>query len=382
MKLFVIVATPVYATLFWAIVFLTNKIKRDQAKFSLGIFMALATILYCCHALFFLKYSSLYLTIDALYLFTSLSVYPMYYLYVRLLTCDEKFQLNRLLHFIPSVLLAFALVSLQLSALPDEKNDYLNNVLINNDIHAAFGSGHSGWLARIFFISRMIFAVQVVYYLIQGYRLASAFNDRIKHYYSSLEDRQLMWVKLLSLMFLAASMASTVFNIIGRGRFLDNENLLVIPSAIFSSLLFFVGMHGNKQKNSIPEVISSYSLIEQPIVRGISHNQHKDRLMHLMRHERIYLEPDLTINQVSGKLCASNEVVASLISQEYGEDFNSFINRYRTGFACQLLKKKATNTFNLDKIAQESGFMSKSSFVTAFKVHEGISPQKYIQRIQ
>ncbi len=52
---YLIVATPVYVTLFWALVFLTGPVFRNRARFILGIFMIVAAILYSCHALFFLK---------------------------------------------------------------------------------------------------------------------------------------------------------------------------------------------------------------------------------------------------------------------------------------------------------------------------------------
>jgi AraC-like DNA-binding protein len=376
MKLYITVALPVVTSLFWAIVLLRNY-HKDNAKFSLGIFMALTTLLYACHALFFLNNNLLYLKVDSLYLLASLSVYPTYYIYVRLLTIDEKLHVGHLKHFIIPVILSVILSILHIAAPLEQEQHYFQNTLLANNVHSIFSEGSSAWLSRVFYISRLIFAFQVFIYLAQGYKIASKHNKRLKHYYSNLENRQLVWIKLLSIIFWTASTASTVFNIIGRGQFVQNSDSLIIPSIIFSSIIFTVGLQGSKQKISI--IKHACKNISTQQTSNIEKN--KKDLAILIRKYNVYLEPDITLQQVSNLINARQEDIKRLISQEYGEDFNSFINRHRTGHARQLIKSGSNKSFNAYKIAKESGFSSKTSFIHAFKTHEGVSLKKYVKQI-
>ena len=105
---FLLAATPVYTTLFWAIVFISGA-SRSKPRLMLALFMFTASLLYTCHMIYFQCYQDIYLTLDALYLFTSLAVYPLFYWYIKLLTIENNLRVYNLLPLAPGLVLAISL---------------------------------------------------------------------------------------------------------------------------------------------------------------------------------------------------------------------------------------------------------------------------------
>ncbi|MGE4434038.1 MAG: hypothetical protein AB7D40_08490, partial [Bacteroidales bacterium] len=102
---------PVYVTFFWFLLLLTTTKKEERPKRFLGLFMFVAFLLYVGHLLFFSDLWPLYYWMDPVYQFASLLVYPLYYIYFRLLMVDNRFQFKRhAFYFIPSVLLVLLYV--------------------------------------------------------------------------------------------------------------------------------------------------------------------------------------------------------------------------------------------------------------------------------
>jgi AraC-like DNA-binding protein len=378
---FITVTTPVYITLFWAIVFLTGNNIHSRPKLMLSIFMLVAAMLYTCHAVFFMNFRDIYLALDPLYLFTSLSVYPLYYWYIKLLTSESHLEPYNLVHLVPAMTLAIFLELFLIFATPEEQLQYYQGVLVDNDWSLLAAPGNAGWLARIFIASRMIFALQVLFYLMLGYRQAGKHNDRLEDFYSNTENRKLVWIKLLNISFMTFSTASMVFNFLGRGRFLNHNSLLIIPSALFSSLLFIVGLQGNKQSDSIQEMEPEAENNFHEIFSVKSNNHLKERLHEVMVKDRMYLVPDLKITTLCKILNTNRTYISNMINDEAGCNFNSYVNRFRIEHALDLMNQQGGKDLVIDYIAQESGFGSSSAFIRAFKLYKGMPPGRYLNSI-
>lgn len=379
--LYILIAvTPFYITLFWSIVFLSKGPVKKPPFFTLGVFMVLSAGLYLSHALYFLGFYNAYLSVDAFYMFASLSVYPMYFWYVKMLTSETDFNYINLLHFIPAIALSVVMLALHLVASFDERMSYFRRVLIDNDLTVVVEKGNAGALARIFLISRIYFAFQVFYYLIRGYRLADRYNDRIAAFYSNMQQRQLLWVKLLSLIFLFTSVSSLIFNIIGRGIFLENKEMLLFPSLLFSALLFMIGYQGNLQVFTIKDVVCDESNVHHYAVPVDAREILKKRLIELMEKEQLFLLPDLRISLLCERLHTNRTYISGLINDEFGESFNAFVNRYRVKYVCAIMQqRRVESNYSLDYLATEAGFGSASSFIRSFKQLKGVTPGKYMK---
>ena len=376
---YLIVLTPLNITLFWSIVFLTNRFSSNKARFWLGIFMLMVALLYGCHATYFLGYHDLYLQADTLYLFSSLSVYPMYYIYVRLLTCDLGLRKFYVWHFIPAALLVVTLLSINIFASAEEKRIYFESVLIKNKWPMEGATGTVKAMAAVFFTSRVIFGLQVLAYLGLGYRLLQKYDSRISNFYSNLEGRELIWVKLLTISFLLTSFVSLIANILGRGIFLENILLLAVPSLLFSLLFFIIGLQGNKQDHRIKALKKDEDEILVPEMGQTlqKHNNLQQELLNVLEKEKLYLNPDLRVTDLCRSLMTNRTYLSNLMNNELRVSFNDLINQYRVSHAKRLIEEDNTNLFSLGFIAVESGFGSISSFNRAFRKVVGKSPGTY-----
>ncbi|MBN2636955.1 MAG: AraC family transcriptional regulator [Prolixibacteraceae bacterium] len=371
----IIVLTPIYISLFWSLVFLTNKFSVNKARYWLGIFMLVVAVLYGCHAAYFLGYKELYLKIDSLYLLTGLSVYPMYYIYVRLLTCDLSIKSTYILHFLPAVVLFSAL--LLTGSLLNTANDlkYYESVLIENRWPGHDAAPLLKLRAAVFFLSRIIFGLQTLIYLSLGFLLAKKYNQRIANFYSNMEGRELVWVKLLTASFLITSVASFVVNALGRGLFFNNNLILAIPAALFSTLFFIIGLQANQQNFTIKTLDEDEGkdIFETKSVVNLQNNKLKSNLLKLLEKEKIYQQPELKITDLCKKLNTNRTYLSNLINNDFQLSYNDFINQYRVNHAISMLQTESGKTQPLSDIAHASGFGSLSSFNRAFKKHKGVT---------
>jgi AraC-like DNA-binding protein len=374
--------TPFYVTFLWSLVFLTRPVSQNRARFLLGIFMFLSAVLYFCHASFFLGFHDFYINLDTVYLFASLSVFPVYYWYVKLLTVETNFNFQNLWHFFPALCVASIIGFFHAVTDSSVRWDYFDKVLIKNDFSVVVQKDSVGWMARIFFLSRIVFAVQVFVYLIRGYKFAHSYNSRVAEFYSNLKDRQLIWVKMLSIVFLITSASSIVFNFLGRGIFLNEKYLLIVPSLMFSALLFLIGYQGSLQNYTVKDFEEEESEVHILPSGGESREKLRLRLIRIMEDEELYRMPDLRITTVCKKLNTNRTYVSGVINEEFGDSFNSFVNRYRVKYACDIMKGHNGGNYSLDYLAAEAGFGSTSSFIRSFKQFEGVTPGKYLRSVE
>jgi len=379
----IIVLTPIYVSLFWSFVFLTSVFSANKARFWLGIFMLVVAVLYSCHAGFFMGYSNFYLKVDSLYLLTGLSVFPLYYIYVRLLTCDVGLKWSYLVHFIPAVVLSAVLIFLTFDASFDERQVYYSEVLVRNRWPET-QSLIIRSMAFVFFASRFVFGFQVIGYLVAGYLLAKKYDHRIADFYSNLEGKQLIWVKLLTVSFLLTSIASLVVNAIGRGLFMTNDLVLSVPSALFSTLFFIIGLQGNKQDYTIRSLVEDEERDQLALTASSDfyREELKADLIDILEARQVYLESELRITELCRVLNTNRTYLSNLINKEFKLSFNDLINLYRVKHAVSLIDNNKANDLSLSDIAADSGFGSLSSFNRAFKKVKGVTPGQYRNEVK
>ena len=375
-----VIYTPMYVTAFWAFVLLFTPIKKNRAKYFLGLFMVAAFFLYFSHTLFFKQQFIVYLILDPVYMFTSLSVYPLYYWYIKLLTEETELKIKNIRLLFPGFFLAAITLVIYLAMPRIERIQYLQNFLLErNNLNEL--SLLSKIQALVFLLGRVVFSVQVVFFLILGRKLVIRYNNHISNFYSNLEDKTILWVNYLLYSFVATSTMSIVFNIIGRSVFIEYPAWLLLPSFIFSVLLFFIGFLGYMQNHSVMEFQEDEK--QEPAIQQNSWNfeQLSSELLQLFESGKIYLEPNLKITHVCAKLNSNRTYISRLINNEFNATFNEFVNRYRVEEAKKILQNDSSQKFSLNHISESAGFGSASSFNRIFKDLVGLTPGQYREEI-
>jgi len=139
--------------------------------------------------------------------------------------------------------------------------------------------------------------------------------------------------------------------------------------------------------NFQPQLLTSYTkpLQLQPGTIDVAHQDlswmqdWKLKVDQTMEGQKIYLEPELTLTELSKKIGTNASLLSKVINGSYGKSFNDYVNELRVREVIRLLQSPAYQNFNLLGIAYDAGFNSKSTFNRAFKKVTGKSPKEYLQ---
>lgn len=101
----------------------------------------------------------------------------------------------------------------------------------------------------------------------------------------------------------------------------------------------------------------------------------KMRLLTVMSEERPYLDPSLTLTDLTRTVGINTTVLSHLINKGFDKNFNDFINEYRINEVKS--KLRAADDETVLAIAFDSGFNSKATFNRAFKKFTGMTPREY-----
>lgn len=103
-------------------------------------------------------------------------------------------------------------------------------------------------------------------------------------------------------------------------------------------------------------------------------------LIHLMENERIYLNPALSLTDLSEITKEPRNTISEVLNIYKGQNFYQFVNSFRVEHAKKLLTNPVNINKNILEIAFDCGFNSKTTFYTAFKYFVGINPLEYRKR--
>lgn len=115
-----------------------------------------------------------------------------------------------------------------------------------------------------------------------------------------------------------------------------------------------------------------------PTVPNTDYSEWKPKIEHLFREQKLYLEPELSLSDLATKLKTNTSVLSAAINQNFGKNFNDFVNEYRVEEVKRQLKDPANTHLSLLGVALECGFNSKSTFNRAFKKFTGQSPKEFV----
>jgi ligand-binding sensor domain-containing protein/AraC-like DNA-binding protein len=101
------------------------------------------------------------------------------------------------------------------------------------------------------------------------------------------------------------------------------------------------------------------------------------RLLHLMEEEKLFLDPDLTLRDLSQRLRIHYNHLSQIINERFGLSYNEFINKYRIEEAKRKLADPKERESSILDILLSTGFYTKSVFNAAFKKFEGVTPSEY-----
>ncbi|MNX92103.1 DNA-binding transcriptional regulator AraC [compost metagenome] len=127
----------------------------------------------------------------------------------------------------------------------------------------------------------------------------------------------------------------------------------------------------------VKDIVSEEKINAPNVENEKTYNEELLKLQQYMEEEKPFLNPSLTIQDVSNDIQIPVRDLSLLINHKLEQHFYDFINSYRIENAKNILKDVTKNKVTILEILYEVGFNSKSSFNTAFKKHTGFTPTNF-----
>jgi len=221
--------------------------------------------------------------------------------------------------------------------------------------------------------------LQLLIYWILAFRLLHRHNSSIREVSAELQKIDLKWLKymLLGIATLMLLWYNQVFRINEElVRFTGIGYLLAIYAIAFFSLRQGeVYAYAATEKPALQELIEKKST--NPRLTENDIQQLKTRLDQLMTREQLFTDSDLNLPLLAERMEISVHELSYLLNKGYGQNFYQYINQHRVTRVKELMLSEKHRHLSILGIAFEAGFNSKTTFNTAFKKIEGMSPAEY-----
>jgi AraC-like DNA-binding protein len=100
----------------------------------------------------------------------------------------------------------------------------------------------------------------------------------------------------------------------------------------------------------------------------------------LMEQEKLYQEPELTLNHLANKLKIPTYQVSQSLNEGMKKNFYDLVNGYRVEEAKRLLLDPKNGNYTILSVGFEAGFNSKTTFNTVFKKFTGLTPTEFKEK--
>ncbi len=346
--------------------FLFFRRHQKRANIYLALFFLSQTV--ACFS-YFVRYNGLFFFTSYPYLFfIGESFYflamPSIYLYLKEIAFSKSDSVwSRVVHFIPFILVSLFYVVIF----------HIHSVEVKQSIL------QSGYVAKSPVFKYAYTATlygQIGSYIIAGLFVIRKYRMLIKDEFSTIERINLSWLKFVLYGFFFAWLTS-----IG-GVFITlspaHSSLLwsainLLAFFVFFIIAFYRGL-------SQPELFAGIE--EKPRYSSSKLNRsdadtYASQLATHMEKEKPYLNPDVSLQDVSSQLSIPPRYLSQVINEHYQKNFFDFINQYRIEEAKKLIQDPANANKKMFAILCDAGFNSKSSFNAAFKKNVGMTPSEF-----
>ena len=230
-------------------------------------------------------------------------------------------------------------------------------------------------------IAMALMVIVFWYFLIKAIRLFRNHQQQISG--SPPSPEQVLATKWTRVLLIAMTLIATVwaltifssilFNLSGLAFFAPIEIILVI-------FVYWIGLRGYQQTRVV-------YVNEQKAVKTYMDNvdpEEAEKCVFLLKDamdiEKLYLDPELTVNKVAGHLAISPKLISAVLNGQLKKGFSVFVNEYRIAEVKEKMLHPDNSRLTLAGLALNSGFNSVATFQRVFKASENMSPKEFLAR--
>ena len=365
----ILLLTPIYITLFWSITLTGNKKNQSIPQLLLSRFMLIPVMCFISLFLYYAPFPTVYPYFDCALQFSISLIFPVYYIYFRLLTIDEKFSIKAHARYLIIPVLLATIYSVEVYLTPwKEFTTWLF------DENAFTNSQNIKFLSITRDIIRIHFILQFIITFISNQLLINKYAVKAEQYYSDMDEENYNNAKNLNYCILIIFVISFITFAVVHELLLPKETLLYIVLSISSIMFYLIGYIGNKQIPINPGYDSINNTDVQNQIEIIPIDSRK-KILHKMllqfEEEKIYLNSQLNIMDLVQAVGTNRTYISSIINQHYNQNFCSFVNSYRINELESVLMNNPDYTNEI--LADSCGFGSLNSLKRAIFAKTGMS---------
>jgi AraC-like DNA-binding protein len=359
--------TPLLVTLFWTILLNFDTKHHTNPQRILGKIMLLAFLVFFFNIFIFIPVKICVPFFEPLLQFAALLLYPMFYIYIRLLTVDDKFSFKVHARFLIVPTLIFLLYVAGMLVTPFE--EYKKWVFDRSNYQSL--SPGVQYLKFILLLIRITIIVQIIAVAAGNFILIKKYGNKAGQYYSHLEDDNASTVQLSNLVFLCVGIVAIFWASMGRSYFMHDMTaflptlISICVTVVYATMFFTIGWIGQKQKALNPTFeIETEEFTHDTRSINVAQIELLKKILVLFNEEKIYLDMNLTILDVAQSIGTNRTYISSIINQQYDQNFCTFVNSFRVDELEKVVKKNPS--FSLEVLSESCGFGTVHSLKRAF----------------
>ena len=114
--------------------------------------------------------------------------------------------------------------------------------------------------------------------------------------------------------------------------------------------------------------------------REFDYERMKNKICALLEREKLYLNPDIRVNDIAQKLCTNKNYVAQAIKSRMNKNFCQLIHYYRVREAMRIYALNPE--MSMKELARSVGFNSMTTFNAAFSRVTGYTPAEWAREFR
>ena len=304
---------------------------------------------------------------------------PLAYLYVRsVLNNESRFEKKDFLHLVPFLIITFNYIPLYISGY-SERLEVVKLVIYSYDKNYLIKDGFFSENIQI------LRPIQSLVYLVLQWKILIDFKK--KNITTSFKEHTLMILNWLTKFNYCISFTNFTFLIfvIGVVYSLANKqplNEVVLYAAIPLSIsLLYLSSYliiNPKVLAGLPYIGKEFKNNPKSLIKDVNYDLEIATIKSFFEVHKPFLQPSLTIGQLSLSLDLSPKVVSFIINQCLSQNFNDFVNSYRVAFLIESMQEGSLKNYTIQALALQAGFANKTSCMNAFKKIHQCTPSQYI----
>lgn len=295
---------------------------------------------------------------------------PLFYCYILAsIYSDFRFSVKLLFHFLPFLLISTLFIPRFYGVDEAQQISFASDFYNNSEVVLS---------------SIALHAQEIVYITLAVFQLRKYKKALLEHH-SEMLSFNYQWVRQLMIIwcfiFIIALLKSTLTLLHASALIIDSMQLLLIVSILL--FICSIVLRGLYTPNIFKNINSDYQLsynsiaTSEKVVLDPEIEGQLNRLKKSMTEQELYLNPNLSIDDLADHLSLTPMRVSYLINRHLDTHFFDFVNQYRLEKAMRLLANPAQEKLTILEILYQVGFNSKSSFNSAFKKYTQVTPTAY-----